>query len=39
MIDKYIIKFCVFIDNSFAWVDNLFEHKSKRKKKKNESIR
>ena len=34
MIDKYIIKFCIFLDNSTAWIDRLFESKSKRKKKK-----
>jgi hypothetical protein len=35
MIDKYIIKFCEVIDNSFMWLENLFESKNKYKKKKN----
>jgi len=34
MIDKYIMKFCEVIDNSFAWLDNLFAPKCKCKKKK-----
>ncbi len=34
MIDKYIIKFCVFLDNSTAWIDRLFAPTCKRKKKK-----
>ncbi len=37
MIDKYIIKFCGIIDNSFSWLDNLFAPKCKcKRKKKNE---
>jgi len=32
MIDKYIIKFCVFLDTYTAWIDNLFAPKKKKKK-------
>jgi len=32
MIDKYIIKFCEIIDNSFIWLENLFAPKKKKKK-------
>jgi len=35
MIDKYIIKFCVFLDTYTAWIDNLFFSPKKKKKKKN----
>ena len=38
MIDKYIMKFCEVIDNSFAWLDNLFAPRCKCKKKRNEDI-
>ena len=37
MIDKYIIKFCVFLDNSIAWVENLFAPRCKCKKKKKDA--
>jgi hypothetical protein len=33
MLDKYIIKFCVFLDNSTAWIENLFAPRCKCKKK------
>jgi len=32
MIDKYIIKFCIFLDTYTAWIDNLFVSKKKKKK-------
>ena len=33
MIDKYIIKFCIFLDNLVAPIDRIFETKKKKKKK------
>ena len=33
MIDKYIIKFCIFLDNLVAPLDRIFETKKKKKKK------
>jgi len=35
MIDKYIIKFCDFLDKSIMWVEGLFAPRCKCKKKKN----
>jgi hypothetical protein len=32
MIDKYIIKFCIFLDTHTAWLENLFVPKKKKKK-------
>ena len=33
MIDKYIIKFCIFLDKLAAPIERLFEDKKKKKKK------
>ena len=33
MIDKYIIKFCIFLDKLVAPIDRIFEDKKKKKKK------
>ena len=37
MIDKYIIKFCVFLDKYTAWIDHLFAPRCKCKKKKKDA--
>ena len=33
MIDKYIIKFCIFLDKLAAPIERIFEDKKKKKKK------
>jgi hypothetical protein len=33
MIDKYILKFCAFLDNLAAPIERLFDTKEKKKKK------
>jgi len=33
MIDKYIIKFCIFLDKLAAPIEKIFEDKKKKKKK------
>ena len=35
MLDKYIIRFCIFLDNLVAPLDRIFETKKKKGKKKN----
>jgi hypothetical protein len=35
MLDKYIIRFCIFLDNLVAPIDRIFETKKKKGKKKN----
>ena len=35
MIDKYIIKFCIFLDKLAEPIERLFEDKKKKGKKKN----
>jgi hypothetical protein len=37
MIDKYIIKFCIFLDNLLAPIDKLFAPRCKCKKKKKKN--
>mgnify|MGYP001242872916 CR=1 FL=1 len=35
MLDKYIIRFCIFLDNLVAPLDRIFENKKNKGKKKN----
>ena len=35
MLDKYIIRFCIFLDNLIAPIDRIFENKKKKGKKKD----